>query len=60
MILHAITGRKSFEAFARRWAGYEDSATARLRAYAGKAVFTARRRLAPPPKLCGTSTSASA
>jgi heparosan-N-sulfate-glucuronate 5-epimerase len=45
-IMHAITGRASFGAFARRWATYQDGWGGRLRAYAGKAAVVARRRLA--------------
>ena len=45
-IMHAITGRAAFDAYARRWAAYQDGSSGRLRAYAGKAVFIARRRLA--------------
>jgi heparosan-N-sulfate-glucuronate 5-epimerase len=43
--LHAITDRAPFAAMARRWAAYEAGVSGRLRAYAGKAVFVARRRL---------------
>lgn len=57
VVLHAITGRKSFEEYARRWAAYEDGARGRVRAYAEKAVFIARRRLVPPQPLWETSTS---
>jgi heparosan-N-sulfate-glucuronate 5-epimerase len=46
MVLHAITGREAFDTFARRWAGYQESAAGRLRAYAGKAAFVAQRKLA--------------
>jgi heparosan-N-sulfate-glucuronate 5-epimerase len=46
MVMHAITGRASFAAFAHRWAAYQDRWWGRLRAYAGKAGFVARRRLA--------------
>ena len=45
-IMHAITGREPFDAFARRWAAYQDGWTGRLRAYAEKAAFIARRKLA--------------
>jgi heparosan-N-sulfate-glucuronate 5-epimerase len=45
-VMHAITGRDTFAAFARRWAAYENGAAGRLRAYAGKAAFVARRKLA--------------
>jgi hypothetical protein len=44
--MHAIKGRDTFEDFARRWAGYENDLAGRLRAYAGKAAFVARRKLA--------------
>jgi heparosan-N-sulfate-glucuronate 5-epimerase len=46
MVMHAITGRQSFDAFARRWAAYQDGSWGRLRAYAEKAAFIARRKLA--------------
>jgi hypothetical protein len=45
-VMHAITGRAPFDAFARRWAAYQDGAHGRLRAYAEKAAFVMRRRLA--------------
>jgi hypothetical protein len=45
-IMHAITGRELFARFANRWAAYERGWTRRLRAYAGKGVFVARRKLA--------------
>jgi hypothetical protein len=45
-IMHAITARESFGAFARRWAAYQDGSLGRLRAYAEKAVYIARRKLA--------------
>ena len=45
-IMHAITGRELFDAFARRWAAYQDGQRGRLRAYAEKAAFIARRKLA--------------
>ena len=44
-VMHAITGRAPFEAFVRRWAAYQDGAGGRLRAYAEKAAFIARRKL---------------
>jgi heparosan-N-sulfate-glucuronate 5-epimerase len=44
-IMHAITGREPFGAFARRWAAYENGMAGRLRAYAGKTAFIARRKL---------------
>jgi hypothetical protein len=44
-VMHAITGRDTFDDFARRWAGYENGGARRLRAYAGKAAFIARRKL---------------
>jgi heparosan-N-sulfate-glucuronate 5-epimerase len=46
MVMHAITGRDTFDDFARRWAAYENGVAGRLRAYAGKAAFVARRKLA--------------
>jgi len=46
MVMHAITGRERFDAFARRWAAYQDGWQGRLRAYAEKAAFIARRKLA--------------
>jgi heparosan-N-sulfate-glucuronate 5-epimerase len=45
-VLHAITGRESFDAFARRWAAYQERSQGRLRAHAEKAAFIARRKLA--------------
>ena len=45
-VMHAITGRRPFGAFARRWATYQEGMRGRLRAYAGKAAFIARRKLA--------------
>jgi hypothetical protein len=45
-VMHAITGREPFAGFARRWADYEDGWARRLRAYAGKTVLVARRKLA--------------
>jgi hypothetical protein len=45
-IMHAITGRDTFGAFARRWAAYQDDSQGRLRAYVEKAAFIARRKLA--------------
>jgi hypothetical protein len=45
-VMHAITGRAPFDEFARRWAAYEDGWGGRLRAYAGKTAFIARRKLA--------------
>jgi heparosan-N-sulfate-glucuronate 5-epimerase len=45
-VMHAITGRDAFDAFARRWAGYQEGVRGRLRAYAGKTAFIARRKLA--------------
>jgi hypothetical protein len=45
-VMHAITGREVFGAFARRWAAYQEGARGRLRAYAEKALFIARRKLA--------------
>jgi hypothetical protein len=45
-IMHAITGREPFGAFARRWAAYWNSSRGRLRAYAEKGAFIARRKLA--------------
>jgi hypothetical protein len=44
--MHAITGRATFGAFARRWAPYQEGTTGRLRAYAEMAAFIARRKLA--------------
>jgi hypothetical protein len=44
--MHAITGREPFDAFARRWAAYQDGSLGRVRAYAEKAAFIARRKLA--------------
>jgi heparosan-N-sulfate-glucuronate 5-epimerase len=44
-VMHAITGRDAFGAFARRWAAYENGVAGRLRAYATKAAFITRRRL---------------
>jgi heparosan-N-sulfate-glucuronate 5-epimerase len=44
-VMHAITGRGPFGAFARRWTAYQDGWGGRLRAYAGKTVFVARRKL---------------
>jgi hypothetical protein len=44
-VMHAITGGDAFEAFARRWAAYESGMAGRLRAYAEKAAFIARRQL---------------
>lgn len=44
-VLHAITGRPTFGTVARRWAAYEEGPLGRLRAYAGKAAFVARRKL---------------
>jgi hypothetical protein len=45
-VMHAITGRDTFDGFARRWAAYEAGPGGRLRAYAGKAAFIAQRKLA--------------
>jgi hypothetical protein len=45
-VLHAITGRRPFEAFAHHWAAYQEGVVGRLRAYAEKAAFVARRKLA--------------
>ncbi|MGH6919554.1 MAG: D-glucuronyl C5-epimerase family protein, partial [Geminicoccaceae bacterium] len=45
-VMHAITGRQPFDAFARRWAAYQNGSLGRLRAYAEKAVFIARCKLA--------------
>jgi heparosan-N-sulfate-glucuronate 5-epimerase len=45
-VMHAITGREPLRAVAERWAAYEEGSLGRLRAYAGKALFIARRRLA--------------
>ena len=45
-VLHAITGRAQFGAFARSWASYQDGSSGRLRAYAEKAAFIARQKLA--------------
>jgi heparosan-N-sulfate-glucuronate 5-epimerase len=44
-VMHAISGRAVFDAFARRWATYQDGPRGRLRAYAEKAAFVARRKL---------------
>ena len=44
-VMHAITGRAAFHAFAGRWAAYQEGPRGRLRAYAGKAAFIARRKL---------------
>jgi heparosan-N-sulfate-glucuronate 5-epimerase len=44
-VMHAITDRDAFGAIARRWAAYESGMAGRLRAYAGKAAFVARRKL---------------
>jgi hypothetical protein len=44
-ILHAITGRVVFDAFAGRWSGYQKAWHGRLRAYAEKAIVVARRKL---------------
>jgi heparosan-N-sulfate-glucuronate 5-epimerase len=45
-VMHAITGREPFGAFARRWSAYNDRWGGRFRAYAGKTAFIVRRRLA--------------
>jgi heparosan-N-sulfate-glucuronate 5-epimerase len=45
-VMHAITGRQPFDAFARRWSAYQDGQRERLRAYAEKAAFIVRRKLA--------------
>ena len=45
-VMHAITGRAPFDTFARGWAAYQHGAARRLRAYAEKAAFVARRKLA--------------
>jgi heparosan-N-sulfate-glucuronate 5-epimerase len=45
-VMHAITGRRPFDTFAHRWAAYQEGSWGRLRAYAEKAVFIARRKLA--------------
>jgi hypothetical protein len=44
-VMHSITGRDAFGTFARRWAAYDHRVTGRLRAYAVKAAFVARRKL---------------
>jgi heparosan-N-sulfate-glucuronate 5-epimerase len=44
-IMHAITRREPFGAVARRWDGYQHGPRGRLRAYAEKAAFIARRKL---------------
>ena len=44
--LHAITSRQALADVARRWASYEKGWTGRLRAYAGKTMLVARRKLA--------------
>ena len=45
-VLHAITGREAFAVVGRRWTAYQGGLVGRLRAYAGKTVFVARRKLA--------------
>ncbi len=44
-VMHAITGREPFARFASRWAAYEEGWAGRLRAYAGKTMLVARRKL---------------
>ena len=43
-VMHAITGRDAF-ALARRWATFQEGMSGRLRAYAEKTAFIARRKL---------------